>query len=611
MSIRSIHVGDRENLIEMCERRKNEEILEWLQTHNIDEACEAITQTNKQGETPLHIACRNGAPLEVITKLLVDSTAVKTQDCHGFLPLHQACMNGQSSFEVIEALIEAYPVGLGVKSNFRKTPFGWDYDKSPGGFFSQFINFVVGQRETDENSLRQSARDRKRKRFRLLGHCKNYVPLDVLKKGYLNKKNLASKELVRWLNEMPCKRSVVFFMVLEFYLHLAWITTFVKTSYMCFEELDPKFGWRPIALIVFAALFLLQEIIQFLRFYNTNACIAYWLDFWNIIDLTTGMMVIASAVKFLQDDRSDNTRRIIMATGCFQAVLFLSYLKKTFFPFSKFVSGVIKIFWAVLPFLVVSFVTLFTFSFMYFIQDQGEPSSSVLEAEASYASLMLSFQTVLQGFTGETTTNKSALDFLYGITVVIVLLNVIIAVVSEEWENAVAEANAAFWNYRLDLILEKTRGIDEDFSSPSFMRFGLGSVGRGLDEFYINSETAGTTIEELREKLALANKENDTLFCIKLLLKSFGLILLGFPTFGILWPKFFRQILFTPPKPKERMTDEAAESKRLSAADSVERKRLETEIAEYRKEVSELSQKVSAQNALLEQLLSKLSSKTE
>jgi len=566
-----------------------------------------MSPTNRHGETPLHIACQHGEPLEVILKLLEDpSTAVKTQDQHGCLPLHYACMNGQNSFGVIEALIEAYPVGLGVTNNDGKSPFGWDYDKTPGRFFSQFINFVVEPRWESEDSSRRSTLDKKYKIFRLLGHCKNYVPLDIVRVGYLNKHILESKEFVRWLNEKPCERSLVFFMVLEFYLHIAWITTFVTTSYIYFETPLEALGWRPTALIVFASIFLLQEMIQLLRFYNTNALLAYWLDLWNWIDLTAGILVVISAVKFLQEDRSDSMMRILMCTGCFQAFLFLSYLKKTFFPFSKFVSGVIKIAWAVIPFLVVSFVTLFTFGFMYFMKDQNE---SKLQAEASQhanATLRSSFQTVLLGFLGDTTEYTSVLDYFYGVTVVIVLLNVIIAVVSEEWEDAVAEANAAFWSYRLDLILEKTRGIDMDFSNPAYQRLRQlrPKVGSDLNEFYIDIETAGTSVSEMTKKLALAKREKGTIFCMKVILKTLLLILLGFPTMGIMWPKFFRQMLFTPPKPKER--DEAG----LSTEGS-EREAHEREIAECRREVSELSQKVTAQNALLEQLLTKLSSKVE
>jgi len=240
------------------------------------------------------------------------------------------------------------------------------------------------------------------------------------------------------------------------------------------------------------------------------------------------------------------------------------------------------------------------------MKDQNE---SKLQAEASQhanATLRSSFQTVLLGFLGDTTEYTSVLDYFYGVTVVIVLLNVIIAVVSEEWEDAVAEANAAFWSYRLDLILEKTRGIDMDFSNPAYQRLRQlrPKVGSDLNEFYIDIETAGTSVSEMTKKLALAKREKGTIFCMKVILKTLLLILLGFPTMGIMWPKFFRQMLFTPPKPKER--DEAG----LSTEGS-EREAHEREIAECRREVSELSQKVTAQNALLEQLLTKLSSKVE
>lgn len=316
-----------------------------------------MSPTDNQGVFPLHSACRNGKPLEDIQGLMEKhETAVKTPDQDGCLPLHHACMNEQSSFEVIEALIDAYPKGLSIRNNAGKSPFDWDYVKTPGEHFSKFIAFVVKPLWRTQDScpqskeeVAQSTMDKKVERFRLLGHCKNYVPLGILKLGYLDKKNLQSKELVRWLNEVPCRRRIVFHLVIEFYLHMAWIITFVKTSYTYFETPDQSLGGKPIALIVLAAMFLCQEIVQLLRFYNTNSISAYWLDLWNWMDVTTGVLVISSAIKFLQDDYSLTTQRTVMATGCFQSLLFLSYLKKTFFPFSKFVSGIIKIIWAVMP----------------------------------------------------------------------------------------------------------------------------------------------------------------------------------------------------------------------------------------------------------------------
>lgn len=157
-----------------------------------------MTTTDEQGEFSLHISCKNGYALEVIQGLMEEhETAVKTPDQDGCLPLHHACMNEQSSFEVIEALIDAYPKGLSVRNNEGKSPFDWDYDKTPGEHFSKFIAFVVkplwraqdsSSQSQSKDEIRQSTIAKKGERFRLLGHCKNYVPLDVLKLGYLDKR---------------------------------------------------------------------------------------------------------------------------------------------------------------------------------------------------------------------------------------------------------------------------------------------------------------------------------------------------------------------------------------------------------------------------------------
>ena len=54
----------------------------------------------------------------------------------------------------------------------------------------------------------------------------------------------------------------------------------------------------------------------------------------------------------------------------------------------------------------------------------------------------------------------------------------------------------------------------------------------------------------------------------------------------------------------------ATDDSGISAAGS-EEEILERDIAEYRREVRELSQQLNAQNALLEQLLTKISSKED
>lgn len=188
------------------------------------------------------------------------------------------------------------------------------------------------------------------------------------------------------------------------------------------------------------------------------------------------------------------------------------------------------------PFLVISVITLFAFAYMYYVQDYAEPATYdpfEHNADWPYKSMSTSFLTVYSPFAeGPEGNTGGALDFLFGIVIVIVLLNVVIAVVSEAWVEATKEANDAFWSYRLDLILEKTRGVDEDLSRVVFCE-----TFKQLDEYYINIETVGTTLDELKQRLALAYRERGIFFCLVIITKSIGFIILGFPTFGILWPK--------------------------------------------------------------------------
>jgi len=253
------------------------------------------------------------------------------------------------------------------------------------------------------------------------------------------------------------------------------------------------------------------------------------------------------------------------------------------------------------PFLVISAITLFAFAYMYYVQAKDSTSYPYdpipHNSTNPYASLEESFRTVFSPFAGGPLgESENVLDFLFGISIIIILLNVVIAVVSEAWEDASEEADKAFWNYRLDLILEKTRGVEED----GFFRTVFCKCFRGLDEFYINSETVGTTKEELSGKLALTYKQKGVLFCSLIVAKSLAFVIIGFPTFGLLWPKFFRQILFTPPKPKE---DETKIQIGHLVAEIDECK---SDIAGYRKEVELLSNRVNVQIGLMQKILSKV-----
>ena len=546
--------------------------------------------------TPLHDACKRSVTWEDIIKLLVRSPEyVKIQDEDGALPLHYACEN-MLSFEVIEALIDHYPESLGTKNKQGKSPFECDYEKSPGKHFTEFVNYLVRPQKSEKYEdqispcvdtspwdttanflliLRTLDLDQEVKDLL----CKNHVPIKLARIGFLDEKNLKSKRLIRLLNNMLCRKAVVCVKVFILYLHIAWIYMFVSASYL--YEPGQSSGWRPPVLIAFASIFLIVELNQMHRLYTTGAIMFYCIDPQNWLDLTTTFMVLVSAIKLHVDSTIDG--RMLMATGCFQSLFLLSFLKKTFFPFYKFVTGITKIILALVPFLVVSVVTLFTFSFMYFIQDRDVVASSAGEEDEDYSTLMSSFQTVVKnaGFSSDT---SSPLDYVFGIIIMVVLLNVVIAVVSEEWEGAGEGAYSSFWKYRLRLIIEDTRGwkedswlifILEDENSP--LNRCLFSEAFDWERIFVHSASSGggPTMENIQTQLEMMYREHGLLKCTRCLIQCFLLIVLGFPTFGLLWPKFFRQVLFTTARPK-------------SVDSELERERLENKVNELSEKVSDL-----------------------
>ena len=89
-----------------------------------------------------------------------------------------------------------------------------------------------------------------------------------------------------------------------------------------------------------------------------------------------------------------------------------------------------------IPFIVVTFITLFAFAYMYFIHNNGEEA------------LWQSFKNTFSSFVSGPDETMSTLDFLFGFLIVIVLLNVVIAIVSDAWSKSEEKARKAFWKYR-------------------------------------------------------------------------------------------------------------------------------------------------------------------
>jgi len=87
---------------------------------NID--LDNVKNKDKDGKLPLHLALENKATFEVISALLAAyPEAVKEKDKYGRFPLHSAAEN-KATFEVISALLTAYPEAAKEKDDDGKLP---------------------------------------------------------------------------------------------------------------------------------------------------------------------------------------------------------------------------------------------------------------------------------------------------------------------------------------------------------------------------------------------------------------------------------------------------------------------------------------------------------
>ena len=62
--------------------------------------------------------------------------------------------------------------------------------------------------------------------------------------------NLNSPICIGWLNKLSCSRRVVAFMMLEFYLHITLICSFLKASELHLTETNPNYAWARVMIPV-------------------------------------------------------------------------------------------------------------------------------------------------------------------------------------------------------------------------------------------------------------------------------------------------------------------------------------------------------------------------
>ena len=220
-----------------------------------------------------------------------------------------------------------------------------------------------------------------------------------------------------------------------------------------------------------------------------------------------------------------------------------------------------QIIFVILPFLMISGATLIVFTFLYFVNFSKLQTP---DGEYPYATFRGSFYKSYADFVGGPDYIEYELDIIFGIVIVLILLNVVIAIVTDAWKRATdpAHAKQVFWRYRLNFILDVTRGTSSRDSFFACLKWidDLGDTAKEEGQVIIgrpSSKSSSRTRQSIHSVRGSNTRKNIRSVEPEEPSSSFGktfllyplvviiLPILGFFSFGQLWPLYIRLFLFT------------------------------------------------------------------
>jgi len=559
------------------------------------------------GMTCLHLACKNNEENDIIKMLLdLDPSNVTStlEDERGFRPLHYVCSHSNASEDVIQMLLSAekkYYEGKNANMYELSTSRLCNQAKNPLSYATR-----MGASVEVLDLLLQS------EYFSVNG-------FDDIAKSELATRISQDSRLQKSLVMTLSKRSTFAFLFLEVVLYAVAVVVYFFRSESVFTDNSVDTGGFVI-LIAVLIMFVFREILQL-----CSQRSSYFLDGKNYFEVCNLASLLAAIVIMESDqtlkDYNYMDMYVMIAAAVFLVTNLIYFMRSTFLPFSEFAQGLIAIFTSVVPFLVVTvlLLLLFTYTFramtMYEYNQslsappspssnnanlatfgffprrnllgKGVPNTNEGRVEKCQESFGNCFYYTLQGFFSGSDATNDPYDIMFGVVVVIVLLNVVIAIVSDAWANSQEKATAYFWRGRL-CFLSETRLLKNFSRNGSFAQpllnivdesrtiFRRGEHVRWVRQHPYNLVETKHQYEnphfyfgpEIANKIADARSFAADLRWIKLEKQSRGdvtffhrwelhparvflrwlgytivhicWLVLGIPTFGILWPESFR-----------------------------------------------------------------------
>jgi len=404
---------------------------------NYDVISSTLYKKDTRGRTPLHIACECTGDHQLI-KLLVELDTLKQtlqiSDMQGYRPIHYACEKKNTSTEIIKILCTAED-RLIKRNKTRKKRSGEEKKKRSAH---------VGDKERNNTPLYLSVKTGAPEEvIEILMQPENFT-LEGFDDHVLGDLADIVKRSENIQDKVTDILSARFFFVVILTELYANIIAMIALGIGSRQLLDGTVTSTCPSLLVFSScVFLLREIVQII-----SVRVDYIGDIWSWQEIVTIIFLFIAADHMFREVGNPNpvllTGRLCIA-GSLLALQTIFYLRSTFLPFARFVGGLIMIFRDVIPFIIVSLLLLSAFIYASLVNIK-------YDCESYSKCFVTMFSNVFDFSPSEE--NSITLDIIFGVLIIIVLMNVLIAIVSQSWATAVKESTKFFWKCRLQKIIE-------------------------------------------------------------------------------------------------------------------------------------------------------------
>mmetsp|Transcript_14648 Transcript_14648/g.21646 ORF Transcript_14648/g.21646 Transcript_14648/m.21646 type:complete len:805 (-) Transcript_14648:120-2534(-) len=562
------------------------------------------TEMGEFDGTFLHVVCMNNPPEDVVSTIVNTSpqlTALKNN--LGMLPLHVAA-GFRASVEVLRVLIAAYPNAIQSRDDLGRVPLHYSFScirnmssinsksesnirgsnlcpvcvailtspavvmmkdnkgRVPLCYFGIFCGNIspsnVDERERARIILRQSI-DSISKTSNIHASALSYLP------SWLLKEALLCSPVQHHINEWVCSQSFTAVFMLDLSTTILLLVAFIYAVSRITDKQERVLTWE-IVLYGCNSYLLSRHVFSMLGSIKMRKFKLWIEDPWNWIEGLNICFVFTSTI--LMERREDFYRTFVMIAGGWQWISVTSILRIVHLNFSVFVSGTIRIIRSLAPFLIATFLLLSSFSFMYHVASYDSPTcvantgsqkdgvwNDIDVTSCTWVGSLLNTYTML--VSGGLGTNYFTEDYtimilsvIFGILIMILQLNLLIAIVNDNYAQAVANGSELFWLHRFQYMINLDTTAQLFISNDSSYSFFGWIERKSHDQRKCWDRALWNLTSKKRENDGLVMdilKQNSLSFRrLLILIGLFFWLLAGLLTFGLLWPPQVKKLLFCP-----------------------------------------------------------------